>query len=72
MEVFWEWLGEFERGKNGEDNEQSQKFEGKLKKVFKKWPICAKHTIFMTELSRVQVARTNRETPEMKLFEKFV
>ena len=31
MEVFLEWLSEFERAKNGEDNEQSQKFEEKLK-----------------------------------------
>ena len=35
MEVFQEWYGEFERGKNGEDNEQLEMFEGKLKS-FKK------------------------------------
>ena len=35
MEVFRERLGEFERGKHGEDNEQSQNSEGKPKCFFK-------------------------------------
>ena len=29
MEAFQDWHGEYERGINGEDNEQSQKFKGK-------------------------------------------
>ena len=57
MEVFREWHSEFERVLGEEDNEKSQKFEGKLKS-FKNWPICAKHTIFATELSHKQVAKT--------------
>ena len=36
---------------NGEDNEQSEMFKGKLK-TFKNWLICAKHAIFATESSR--------------------
>ena len=51
--------GGFERGVNGEDNEQSLKFEGKLS-------LSAKHVIFATEPSRVQVARTSCETPKTK------
>ena len=53
--------GEFERGINGEDNEQSQKFEGKLKS-FKNYPQSAKYAFFATKPSRVQVARTSRQT----------
>ena len=48
---------DFERGSDKEDNEQSQKFEGKLKS-FKNCPFCANHAIFPTESSREQVART--------------
>ena len=54
---FCEEHGGFKRGSTGEDNKQSQKFEEKPK-CFKNWPICAKHAIFTTELSRKQVART--------------
>ena len=35
--LLWVKHGEFERGMNEEDNEQSQKFEGKLKS-FKNYP----------------------------------
>ena len=62
MNVFREWLGEFKRGKHGEDNEQSQNFEGKLKKVLKT-DLFAQNTRF-SWLSQVafksprQVART--------------
>ena len=33
MEVFQEWYGEFERGINGEDNEQLEMFEAKTENV---------------------------------------
>ena len=55
---------------NGEDNEQSEMFEEKLK-TFKNWPICAKHTI-STESSREQVARASRQNTQDKNFEKFI
>ena len=48
----------FEKRITGEDNEQLQHFEGKLKKVLKNWLIYAKHAIFTTRLSHEQVART--------------
>ena len=35
-------------------------------KIFKNYPKSAKHVFFMTVPSRVQVARTSRETPETK------
>ena len=65
---------EFERGKNGEDNEQSQKFEGKLKK-FLKIDRFAQNTRF-SRLSQVafkspgQIARTLK-TKILKNFSKF-
>ena len=60
----------FERGINGKDNVQSQKFVGKLK-GFKNYLICTKHAIFATEPSRVQVTRTSLETPETKFLSVF-
>ena len=38
--------------RNGEDSEQSQKFEGKTKKVFKNCLWNAKHVFFATDISR--------------------
>ena len=38
--------------RNGEDSEQSQKFEGKLKKGLKTDSVFAKHVFFTTEVSR--------------------
>ena len=56
----------FERGSIREDNEKTMKrhkmFEGKPKYLKKKRPNCAKHAIFATELSRMQVARVSHET----------
>ena len=43
------------------EDEQSQKFEGKLKKKFKAVPIFAKHAFFVTEVSRHQVAKTLKD-----------
>ena len=45
------------REMNRPNNEQLEKFEGKLKS-FKNCPFCANHVIFPTKSSREQVART--------------
>ena len=53
------------------DNEQSEKFEGKLKS-FKNYPFCANYVFFMTESSREQVARASHHNTQDKNFEKFI
>ena len=49
----------------------SQKCSRENWKCFKNCPICAKHTFFTTESSRVQVARASRQNTWKKTFEKF-
>ena len=61
----------FERDINGEDNEHSQKFDGKLI-GFKNYPIYEKQAFFATNPSHVQVARTSHQKPWRQNFEKFV
>ena len=57
--------------RNGEDSEQSQKFEGKLKNGLKTDPVFAKHAIFATEVSRKQVAKSSRQNTQRQDCEKF-
>ena len=47
--------------RNGEDSEQSQKFEGKIEKGLQTDLVFAKHAFFATEVSRQQVARSSRQ-----------
>ena len=68
---FWETHGGFVREMNRPDNEQLEKFKGKLKS-FKNCPFCANHAIFATELSREQVARASHQNTQDKNFEKFI
>ena len=50
--------GVFRKETVEKDDEQSQKFKGKLKKDLKTAPIFAKHAFFTTEVSRQRVARS--------------
>ena len=59
------------REMNRPDNEQLEKFEGKLKS-FKNYPFCANHAFFATESSREQVARASCQNTQDKNFEKFI
>ena len=68
---FWETHGGFVREMNRPNNEQLEKFEGKLKS-FKNWPWNAKHAFFATESSREQVAGASRQNTQDKNFEKFI
>ena len=47
-----------------------KKFEGKLK-IFKNWPIFAKHSFFATGVSHQQVVRSSRQNTQRKNCEKF-
>ena len=57
--------------RNGEDSEQSQKFEGKLKKCLKTDLVFAKHVFFETEVSCQQVARSSCQNTQRQNYEKF-
>ena len=55
--------------RNGEDSEQSQKFEGKIKKKnFKNCLWNAKHAFFMTDTSCQSVARVTRQNTTSQKF----
>ena len=71
MEVFQEWLGEFERGKHGEDKELSQNFEGKLKKVLKTDLLCKTRDFrdwFKLRASRQGKSRDSLKPKFLKIF----
>ena len=53
------------------EDEQSQKFEGKLKKNLKTAPIFAKHAFCATEVSRHKVTSSSRKNTQRQKFEKF-
>ena len=52
------------------EDEQSQKFEGKIEKDLKAAPIFAKHAFFATEVSRQQHVRSSRQNTQRQNFEK--
>ena len=51
-----------------EEDEQSQKFEGKTEQDLKTAPIFAKHTFFTIEMSRQQVASSSRQNTQRQKF----
>ena len=61
----------FERGKTQGRQWTVTKFLGKTQKGFQNWPICVKQTIFVTDLSRMQVAKVSCETLWNQNFWKF-
>ena len=50
------------------EDEQSQKFEGKLKKNLKTAPIFAKHAFFAIEVSHHKVASSSRQNTQRQNF----
>ena len=64
LEVLWEKMVVLERGRGGQDNEQARDAR-KNWNVFENCleynPICAKHTFFVTGMSREQVAMSSRQ-----------
>ena len=68
----WKWVhGVFGKEIVVEEDEQSQKFEGKTEQDLKTAPIFAKHTFFTIEMSRQQVASLSRQNSQRQKFEKF-
>ena len=68
---FEKWVhGVFGKETVEKENEQSQKFEGKIEKDLKTAPIFAKHAFFATEVSCHQVARSSRQNTQRQNFEK--
>ena len=53
-----ESLGQFQ---SKEKVNSHKKFEGKLKKILKNCPYCAKHAFFATEVSCQEVAKITRQ-----------
>ena len=56
--------------RNGEDSEQSQKFEGKTEKVFKNYLWNAKHVFFATDISRQGHPPKHFKPKDLKIFVK--
>ena len=63
--------GVFEKKTVEEEDEQSQKFEGKTEKDLKIAPIFAKHAFFATEVSRHKVTNSSRQNTQRQKIEKF-
>ena len=61
--------GVFEKETVEEEDEQSQKFEGKTKRDLKTAPIFAKHAFFATSVSRHQVASSSCQNTQRQKFE---
>ena len=70
---FEKWVhGVFRKETVEKKDEQSQKFEGKVKKKkFKTASIFAKHAFFATEVSRHKVTSSSRQNTQRQKFEKF-
>ena len=68
---FEKWVhGVFGKETVEKEDEQSQKFERKLKKNLKTAPIFAKHAFFATEVSRHKVTSSSRQNTQRQKFEK--
>ena len=67
VESDMECLGEFQLR---EKVNSHKKFEGKMKRFLKPYPLFAKHAFFTTGVSRQQVARASRQNTQSKNYKK--